>query len=171
MDGRSRSAVVVGALLIALGVFFLVTRFVPTFMTTFTWPFAVIGVGVVFLVVSLATWTPGLMVPACVIGGIGGILYWQNLTGLWGTWAYAWALIPAFSGVGVFLNETMDGHPIKGLVDGGWPVLIGLLLFFLFGSFLGGLPWLGPWWAVVLIAIGVLVLLRPLSRRSRGEKQ
>ncbi len=171
MEGRSKSAIVVGAVLIALGVFFLVTRFVPGVVATFSWPIIIIAVGVVFLVIALAAWTPGLMVPACVIGGIGGILYWQNMTGAWDTWSYAWALIPAFSGVGVFLNESMEGRPLKGIVDGGWPVLIGLLLFFLFGSFLGRLPWLGPWWAVVLIVIGVLVLLRPLVRRGRSQGQ
>jgi hypothetical protein len=171
MQGRSQSAIVVGAVLIALGVFFLVTRFVPSFFGTLSWPWIIIGVGVVFLIVALATWTPGLAVPACVIGGIGGLLYWQNLTGAWYTWSYAWALIPAFSGVGVFLNEAMEGRPLKAIVDGGWPILIGLLLFFLFGSFFGGLPWLGPWWAVVLIVIGVLVLLRPLVRKGRSQKE
>jgi len=171
MEGRSKSAIVVGAILIALGIYFLVTRFAPGFLGAFSWPYIIIGVGVVFLVIALATWTPGLTVPACIIGGIGGILYWQNQTGAWDTWSYAWALIPAFSGVGVFLNETMEGRPIKGIVDGGWPILIGLLLFFLFGSFFGHLPWLGPWWAVVLIVIGVLVLLRPLVRRGKSQRQ
>jgi hypothetical protein len=171
MEGRSKSAIVVGAILIALGIFLLVTRFAPGFFGAFSWPFIIIGIGIVFLVIALATWTPGLAVPACIIGGIGGLLYWQNQTGAWDTWSFAWALIPAFSGVGVFLNETMEGRPLKGIVDGGWPVLIGLLLFFLFGSFFGRIPWLGPWWAVVLIVIGVLVLLRPLVRKNRSQKQ
>ena len=171
MEGRSKSAIVVGAILIALGVILLVTKFAPGFLGPFSWPWIIIAVGVVFLVISLATWTPGLAVPACVIGGIGGLLYWQNQTGAWDTWSFAWALIPVFSGVGVFLNETMEGRPVKGIVDGGWPILIGLLLFFLFGSFFGRLPWLGPWWAIVLIVIGVLVLLRPLVRRGRSQKQ
>ena len=38
MEGRSKSAIVVGAFLIALGVFFLVTRFVPGIFGTFSWP-------------------------------------------------------------------------------------------------------------------------------------
>ena len=169
MDSRSRSAIVVGTILILLGVFFLVTRIVPGIISTFSWPFVIIGVGVVFLVVALVTWTPGLAVPACIIGGIGGILYWQNLTGAWWTWSYAWALIPGFSGVGILVNGILEGKPLKGLFDGGWPILVSLLLFFLFGSFFGGLPWLGPWWAVVLIAIGVLVVLRPLVHRGKGN--
>ena len=169
MDHRSRSAIVVGAILILLGIFFLVTRIVPGFFDTLSWPFVVIGVGVLFLALALATWTPGLMVPACIIGGIGGILYWMNITGEWWRWSYAWALIPGFVGVGVAANELLEGRPLKALVEGGWPILISLLLFFLFGSFFGGYPWQGPWWAVVLIAIGVLVILRPLIGKRSGK--
>ncbi len=169
MDQRSRSALVTGTILILVGAFFLVTRIVPGFLETFSWPFIVIGVGAIFLIIALATWTPGLAVPACIIGGIGGLLYWQNLTGAWWTWSYAWALIPGFVGVGVAVSELLEGRPLRALVEGGWPILISLLLFFLFGSFFGGLPWFGPWWAVVLIAIGVLILLRPLARRQKGD--
>ncbi len=171
MDHRSRSALVVGTILILLGVFFLVTRFVPGFLDTLTWPVAIIVVGAVFLVLALVTWTPGLMVPACIIGGIGGLLYWQDLTGAWWTWSYAWALIPGFVGVGVALSELLEGRPLRALVEGGWPVLISLLLFFLFGSFFGGLPWRGPWWAVVLIAIGVLVVVQPFVRRRKESSK
>jgi len=169
MDRRSRSAIVTGAILIVLGVFFLVTRFAPGVITTFSWPFVVIGVGVVFLVIALATWTPGLAVPACIIGGIGGILSWQNATGEWWTWSYAWALIPGFVGVGVVVSELLEGRPLKALVEGGWPILVSLVLFFLFGSFFGALPWLGPWWAAVLIVIGLMVLLRPLLKITKDK--
>lgn len=171
MDQRSRSAVVVGSLLIVLGVFFLVTRVVPGFFETFSWPFVVIGVGVIFLVVALVTWTPGLAVPACIIGGLGGLLYWMNATGEWWRWSYSWALIPAFVGVGVAANELLEGRPMRALVEGGWPVLIGLLLFFLFGSFFGAISWRGPWWAIVLIAIGALILLRPLVRQRKKKEE
>ena len=43
MEGRSKSAIVVGAILIALGVFFLVTRFAPGMFGTFSWPVIIIG--------------------------------------------------------------------------------------------------------------------------------
>jgi hypothetical protein len=167
MERRARSAVVSGTILILVGVFFLVTRFVPGFFATFSWPFVIIGVGVIFLVLALATWTPGLAVPACIIGGIGCLLYWQNSTGEWWTWSYAWALIPGFVGVGVAVNELLEGRPLRALIEGGWPILISLLLFFLFGSFFGALPWQGPWWAVVLIAMGVLIILRPVLRKGK----
>jgi hypothetical protein len=169
MDQRAKSGIVVGTILILLGVLFLVTRFVPDFLGALTWPFAVIGVGVVFLLVALITWTPGLAVPACIIGGIGAILYWQNVTGAFWTWSYAWTLIPGFVGVGVAVSELLEGRPLRALVEGGWPILISLLLFFIFGSFLGGMPWRGPWWAIVLIIMGVLVILRPFVRHGKEK--
>ena len=169
MDNRSKSALVTGTVLIVLGVFFLVTRFVPGFFQVFSWPYIVIGVGVLFMLIALITWTPGLAVPACIIGGIGGILFWMNLTGEWWRWSYMWALIPGFVGVGVALNELLEGRPLRALLEGGWPILISLLLFFIFGSFLGGMPGTGPWCASVLIAIGALVILRPLVRKGKGD--
>jgi hypothetical protein len=169
MDKRSKSALVTGTVLIILGVFFLVTRFVPGFFETFSWPYTVIGVGVLFMLIALITWTPGLAVPACIIGGIGGILLWMNLTQEWWRWSYMWALIPGFVGVGVALNELLEGRPLRALLEGGWPILISLLLFFVFGSFLGGMSWRGPWWAIVLIAIGALVILRPLIKKGKGD--
>jgi hypothetical protein len=169
MDHRARSGLVGGTILILLGVFFLVTRIVPGVFDALAWPVFVIAVGVVFLVIALATWTPGLAVPACIIGGIGGILYWQNLAGAWWTWSYVWTLIPGFAGVGTAVSELLEGRPMRALVAGGWPILISLILFFLFGSFLGGLPWFGQWWAVGLIAVGVLIIVQPFARRRKGD--
>ena len=62
MDQRSKSAIVVGTLLILLGVFFLVTRLVPGLFDTISWPFLVIGVGAIFMIIAVVTWTPGLAV-------------------------------------------------------------------------------------------------------------
>jgi hypothetical protein len=171
MERRTRSAVAGGTILILLGVFLLLLRIVPGLFGGFSWPFIVIGVGVVFLVLAVVTWTPGMAVPACIIGGIGGILYWQSRSGHWETWAYAWTLIPGFVGVGVFISQLLEGKPARALVDGGWPVLISIVLFFLFGSFFGDIPWLGPYWAVLLIGIGILILLRPLARARRKRER
>jgi hypothetical protein len=173
MDSKSRSAIGVGTLLIVLGVFFLVTRIVPNFTAALSWPWIVVGVGAAFMIAALVSWTPGLAVPACIIGGIGAILLWQNTTGLWGTWSFAWALIPGFVGVGILLSEVMEGRPLKGLVDGGTPIVVSAVLFLAFGSFLGArmglFPRIGNWWAVGIILVGVLVVLRPLLGRHKKE--
>jgi hypothetical protein len=39
--------------------------------------------------------------PGSILAGIGGIFYYQNLTNDWESWAYIWALIPGFVGIGV----------------------------------------------------------------------
>ncbi len=170
MERRTRSAVAGGTILILLGVFLLLLRVVPGLFGGFSWPLIVVGVGVAFLILAVVTGTPGMAVPACILGGIGGILTWQSRTGHWETWAYAWTLIPGFVGVGVFLSHLLQGRPAKALVEGGWPVLVSLVLFFLFGSFFGDIPWLGPWWDVLLIAVGVLILLRQFARMARKKK-
>ncbi len=170
MDKKSKSALAGGTILILLGVLFLVIRVVPGIFGHMSWPFIVIGVGVAFLVLAVVTWTPGLAVPGCIVGGIGGILYYQNYTGHWESWAYVWALIPGFVGVGVFISELLEGRPAKALVEGGWPILISLVLFFLFGSFFGEIPWFGQYWAILLIVIGVLIILRPLIKIG-GKKE
>jgi hypothetical protein len=170
MDQRTRSAVVSGTVLIAIGVVLLVLRVVPGAFATLSWPWIVIGVGALFLVLALVTVTPGLAVPACIIGGIGLILWWQNRTDAWWTWSFAWTLIPAFVGVGILVAGLLEGKPIRALLDAIWPILVSLVLFVIFGSSFGGLALgIGIWpiLGIVLIAIGALVILRPLRRRGK----
>jgi hypothetical protein len=174
MDARNRSAFVAGLILILLGGFFLLIRLVPNLLNTFTWPFIVIGVGIVFLVIAVVTLTPGMAVPACIIGGIGGILYWQNATGAWWTWAYAWTLIPGFVGVGVVISGLLEGRPVNGLLSGMWPIVISLVLFLVFGSFAGLMSWSQTFFGALLIAVGILIVLKPflsgLTKRKGGDQ-
>jgi hypothetical protein len=167
MDRKTRSPLAAGLILIVLGVFFLVIRIVPSLTDALSWPFIVIGMGIVFMAIALVANSPGLAVPACILGGIGGILAWQNAAGAWWTWSYVWALIPGFVGVGIIVSGLLEGRLLKAVLDGMWPILIGLLLFFVFGSFFGGLPWFGSLWGFGLIAVGILILLRPLARGGR----
>ena len=53
----------------------------------------------------------GLAIPGCVVTTIGLILAIQNTFGLWQTWAYAWALIPASVGLGLRLQSERLGQP------------------------------------------------------------
>ena len=105
-----------------------------------------------------------MAIPACIVGGIGGILYWQEITGNWESWAYAWTLIPGFVGVGIVLSGLLGGDFRQSARGGGWLIMISLVLFAVFGSFFGGLGLLGPYWPVLLILLGLLVLIRPLFR-------
>jgi hypothetical protein len=164
MDRRRRSSLVGGLLLILLGAWFLVSQFLPGLYIEFSWPWIIIGVGVLMLVIGLLSGEPDMAVPACIVGGIGGLLYWQNTTGNWESWAYAWTLIPGFVGVGVVLSGLLGGSGGKAARDGGGLILISLALFAVFGSWLGGLTLFGDYWPVLLILWGLWLLVRPLFR-------
>jgi hypothetical protein len=171
MDRRRRSSLAGGILLILVGIWFAAVQLVPGLeewlQFEVTWPLLIIAVGVILFVIALVTAVPGLAVPACIVGGIGAMLYWQATTGRWETWSYAWPLIISFVGVGVLLSSILEGRTAKGVREGGWPILIGLVLFVIMGSFLGGQSWLGPYWPLLVVALGVLLLAQGLFRLRR----
>jgi hypothetical protein len=168
MDKRNRSGLAAGVVIILLGVFFLVLQLVPGLQVWLdisnSWPLIIIGVGVFLLVLGLLVGAPAMAVPACIVGGIGGLLFYQNATNTWESWAYAWALIPGFVGVGILLAGLLGGEFRKSLAAGLWLVFISAILFLFFASFLGGLGFLGAWWPVLVIALGVGLLVRALFR-------
>jgi hypothetical protein len=168
MDRRRGSNLALGLLLILLGVGFMAVQLVPGLRAwmdiEYSWPLIVVGVGVFLLVLGLLTGAPAMAVPACIVGGIGGLLYWQNATSNWESWAYVWTLIPGFVGVGVVLSGLLGGETRQSVLGGVWLILISLVLFAVFGSFFGALGLVGPYWPVLLIALGLLLLLRSLFR-------
>ena len=171
MKRRTRSNVVGGILLILFGLLLLAYQFAPEqfswLQIEMTWPLIVVGVGLFLLVFGLLVGAPGMAVPAMIVGGIGGLLYWQNLTNNWSSWAYAWTLIPGFVGVGAILAGLLGEGRIRDAIDGGGTlILISAVMFAIFGSFLGGLKLLGDWWPLLLILVGLLILVRSLFRKS-----
>jgi len=129
-----------------------------------SWPSLIILGAVLLLVFGLLVGAPGLAVPAAIIGGIGGLLYWQNATGNWDSWAYAWTLIPGFVGVGIILQGLLSGNIRKGLNGGGFLVLLSLGMFAVMVYGLGYSQLAGVLWPVLLIAFGVWLLVRGLLR-------
>jgi hypothetical protein len=164
-----RSNLAVGLILILIGVWLLAVQVFPNLQLwlnlSFSWPLIVIGVGVLLLLVGLLAGEPGMAVPACIVGGIGGLLYYQNLTGNWGSWAYAWTLIPGFVGAGVILSGLLGNRPKRALGDGLNLIIISLVLFLVFAAFLGGPNLFGPFWPVLIILLGVWLIIRPVFRR------
>jgi hypothetical protein len=169
METSRRSGLVGGLILIVVGGAFLAAQFVPGLQVWFraaeSWPLIVIGVGFLLLVLALALNTPPLAVPACIVGGIGCLLFYQNATGNWESWAYAWTLIPGFVGLGVVLAALMQGQSKRGITSGLWQMLISVVAFVIFGSFLG-LGQISPYWPVLLVLGGLLILGRTLLGRK-----
>ena len=115
--------------------------------------------------------TEAIVDPDTIIGGIGGLLYYQNVSGNWDSWAYAWSLIPGFVGVGLMLMGLLDREKRSSIRDGIRLIFISFLLFAIFGGFLGGSGALGQLWPVLLILAGIWMLWRNRSGRSRVEKE
>ena len=115
---------------------------------------------------AVLTRTGGLAIPVSIISGIGSILYYQNLTGNWETWQFAWALIPGFVGVGIALGTLFSPQPFKD----GWQaslilLVISAVLFMIFGgsSFFG---WNTQFvWPAVIIVFGFFMLIRGFLRK------
>ena len=171
MDIDRRSNLAFGLILLLVGAFFLAAQFFPEIRDIvridYAWPLWVVGVGMVFLVMAVAVRAPGLAVPASIIAGIGGILYYQNATGAWESWAYAWTLIPGFVGVGVFIMNLLEGRFSQAFREGIGPILVSLIMFGLFSSFLGGPTAFNQLWPLLLIGLGLWIMLRGTFRRRR----
>jgi len=162
MEQGQRSNIVAGVLIILIGAAFLAAQIFPDILALIdleeNWPLLVIGVGVFLLLMGLLTNTPALAIPASIVGGIGGILYWQNATGNWGSWAYIWTLIPGFVGVGVIVSGVLEGKPREALKDGSRAIIASLIMFTIFGSFLGAGQFSGLLWPIILIGAGLIIL-------------
>lgn len=164
MDIKKRSNLAGGIILILVGGALLAAQLYPDLFYWLdpgrSWPLIVIGVGAVMLIIGLITGVPALAVPACIVGGIGGILYWQNATGYWDSWAYVWTLIPGFVGVGIILSGLLSGQPRKAFLEGGRTVMVSLVLFAIFGFIFARNQFQGILWPSLIIGVGVIILIR-----------
>jgi hypothetical protein len=176
----TRGGVVLGLILIALGGILLIDRITGIDLGAAGWPLFVIVPGV--LVLGWGVSMSGREGIGLAIGGgittiVGLILAFQNATGLWATWAYAWALVgPGGPGLGMLAWGIAHGDR-RLISDGVRTLAIGLVLFAGFGLFfegvigLSGPPFLtsdvGP---VVLIVLGVIVLGAAFLRGREIER-
>lgn len=168
---KRRRNIAGGIILILLGAFFIFWQFAPESITswfyeTFAWPYYIIGAGLVFILFAIATGVGGLAVPGAIISGIGGILYYQNLTGDWVSWAYAWVLIPGFVGLGILLGSFISGDMRSERRTGlSMFVITTLIALALWAAFNTGVVGSSTVWAVILIILGGYILIGAFSRR------
>jgi len=164
--GKKKSNFAWGIILILFGALLLANQLFPGLKLIFDWPWIVMGVGAVFILFAVFTQTGGLAIPGCIVGGIGAILYYQNLTGNWETWSFAWSLIPGFVGIGIGLAALISPKEHKdGISAGITLVAISLIMFFVFGgakffsieSFI--------LWPIVVIALGLFLLLKGILKK------
>lgn len=169
-----------GAILILLGILFLVGRFVSALFDFdighYAWPSFIIIPGLLMFLASLIL-ERRAGIPLAIFGGMvttaGGILLFQNIFDLYASWAYAWALIVPTS---VGLTKLVYGA-LRGLGDEVRSGLtlsgIGLAIFIISGFFfevvigINGFGLGAAWqcWPALLIGLGVILLLSNLLPR------
>jgi len=172
MTGR-RQSLVVGILLIVIGGLILASQIWPEYFDWLnleqSWPFLMITAGIGLLILGIAMRVPSLAVPACIVGGIGVLLYWQSATNNGQTWAYAWTLIPGFVGIGFIVAGLLNHEGRSAFRNGSWLVVLSLVLFAIFGTIFGGGLLTGVVLSLLLIAAGIIGLMRiALGSTSRG---
>lgn len=171
MSKERRSDLVFGILLIIIGGWFLAAQFdiVPglndIMSLEYQWPLIVIGVGIFLFFLGLLIRNPGMSIPACIVGGIGGILYWCNSTGNWGAWTYLWALIPGFVGIGIILSALLGGEGKQGFREGFKLILISAILFIVFLLLFSGQGQYLKYWPVLIILGGIWILIQTIFRK------
>jgi hypothetical protein len=171
----SPGALVLGAILIVLGLIFLVGQWLNIDISKATWPFYVIAPGVALAALGLTQRRgSGLTIAGSVVTMIGLVLLYQNATDRFESWAYAWALVgPGGSGIGMLLYGTRSGDG-KMAREGFFAILTALGIFAVglvfFEGIIGisGKPWaLQPWvLPAAVIVLGVVLLLRGLTFRD-----
>ena len=171
---QNRSNLFLGILLIAIGGWLVATRQIPSLgqftenMTGATWT---ISAGLLILLIGLITNAPGMAVPASIVAGVGGILYYQDQANNYSSWAYMWTLIPGFVGVGTILAGLLGENTRRNLAGGLRLIVISAVLFLVFATFLGNVNILGEYGAaILLILLGVFVLARGIMRGG-GQRE
>jgi hypothetical protein len=180
MNSRARTFLTLGVLLIAGGVFMIAMINNPQLKSWWdsvvSWPIAIVLVGIGLLLLGLVLNVPAMAIPASIVAGIGLILYYQNASGNWASWAYMWALIPGFVGFGIVLAGLL-GEGRRRIREGLDLMLISFLMYAIFATLfiplLGGPEILGPYGPAVLFLIaGIYVIVRGIySARKKEEIQ
>ena len=174
MTRQGRSQLALGLILILLGAWFVATKTVPSLGefadTYFQGPFILMWIGAGLLLLGLLTGNPGMAVPAVIVAGVGGII-WYNETYAsngQGAWAYMWALIPGFVGVGSIISGLLGDNPRQNISRGLNSIVVSAVLFLVFATFFGGLTVLGEYGLpIVLILLGVWFLGRSIWKSFR----
>lgn len=174
MSNQRRKSITSGLLLILTGLIFLAFRLFPSLRVwasqEFTWPMSILLVAVGLLIIGALTGTADMLVPASIVGGIGGILYFQNAGVLtWESWGFLWTLIPGFVGIGVFLAGLLKWNR-KEMADGLQTLLVSTVLFLVFGSLMGDMLGFVPFTGylpILLILLGLYLFVRAILTGTR----
>ena len=164
MENTNRSTVILGTFLIAVGVIYLLLNLIPGVESGRTWPVIFFFLAAAFFLPSFV-WPQakkglaGLFIPGSIMLVLGLIFTYDVFTGDWGSWAYAWLLIPGGVGLGLLLGSAAGNWGSGSFQTGLWMLGVDLGLFALFATIFGNqlLRIAGP--ALIIVA-GAVILLR-----------
>src|ERR1700674_1380314 len=170
---RSGSGIALGVVFVVIGVFYLLVQVLGIDLSSFGWPLFVIIPGLTLLIVGIISLGTGAAIPGGILTTVGLVLAYQNSTGNWASWAYAWALVaPGGVGVGLFLQGMRDRN--QGLIKQGRSLIVIAFLIFMIGFvfFESILHLTGTDYGLfgkvalpgLLVVIGVALLVRSLQR-------
>ena len=175
----NNAGVAIGAILVVIGVLFLAGQFLGAALGRYLWPFFVIVPGAAFVVWGLLTANSageGLSIFGTMVTITGLLLFYQNITGHWQSWAYAWALVaPVGPGLGQVLYGAVRAR--SDLAASGWRVMrVGLIMFAVMAAFfelvlgISGFGMGSYSWPIFLIGLGVVLLVVNLFRQNQYGK-
>lgn len=173
-----RGALILGGGLLLMGVISLMGRLLNIPFGDFLWPFIFIVPGVLVFLTALSTESSsgeGLSILGGILTMLGFVFLAQSVTGLWASWAYAWALVaPTSVGISQMVygmrkdRDTIvqSGRKLANL--GMTMFVIGFVFFELVIGINGfGLRRFGlPVFPLMLIFAGLVVLYSTLMRKK-----
>ncbi len=172
----NRGAIILGGGLLLMGIILLLGRILSIPFGDFMWPFIFIIPGALVFLSALASDSSsgeGLSILGAILATLGLIFLVQQITGLWASWAYMWALVaPTSIGVAQMVYGTRKDRDT--IVQSGRKLInLGLFMFaigFVFFELLIGINGFGignlglPVFPIMMVFIGVVVLVRALTK-------
>jgi hypothetical protein len=174
---RSGSGIALGVVLVVVGAFYLAVQVAGVDLSSFGWPLFIIIPGLTLLIVGFVSLGTGAAIPGGILTMVGLVLAYQNSTGYWTSWAYAWALVaPGGVGLGLFLQGLRERN--GNLIRQGRSLMFIAALIFMVGfvffesilniSGLNDQPLVKAALPALFIVIGVLLLGRSIQNRRKA---
>jgi hypothetical protein len=130
----------------------------------FLWPLEVIAVALGFVLAAIFLRVVWLMVPASIVGLTGLVLQFCAVTGLWGSWAVLWTVVPFSVGLPLLLIgmfKKIEGVKLAGIILCGFAGLC----FAAMSSILVTSLWItrlvGP---AIVLTLGILMVVSALFK-------
>jgi len=174
---RNGAGIALGVVLVVVGLFYLLVQVAAVDLSSFGWPLFIIIPGVTLLIVGFVSLGTGAAIPGGILTMVGLVLAYQNSTGHWTSWAYAWALVaPGGVGLGLFLQGLRERN--GNLIRQGRSLMFIAALIFMVGfvffesilniSDINDQPVVRAALPALFIVIGILLLARSIANSRKA---